>query len=224
MTLTLLDIYNQTASQAWSMYDSDITADDELETGLKTSIQKALSEIWCSYEFPFRFKTWKFKTAPGKYQYQLPNGNLSKTTVNGKERFNITLDGNYLEYLSDYNNLEPKEGIPEGFYVHNDTLYLYPTPDKVYQIQAEYITLTVGVNSLNENIFTLNSITDTLNIPVKYEELFKNALITLSLAYSIADTTDENYSQYIMQYQNAYDKLIDYCKGIQVTKRKGWSW
>ena len=56
MTLTFLDIYNEVAGQAWSMYDGDAESVDEMESALKSSINKALSEIWCSYPFPFRIK------------------------------------------------------------------------------------------------------------------------------------------------------------------------
>ena len=57
MTLTFLTIYNEVAGQAWSMYDGDAESVDEMESALKSSINKALSEIWCSYPFPFRIKT-----------------------------------------------------------------------------------------------------------------------------------------------------------------------
>ena len=53
MTLTFLSIYNDVAGQAWSMYDGDAESSEEMESALKSSINKALSELWCSYPFPF---------------------------------------------------------------------------------------------------------------------------------------------------------------------------
>ena len=60
--ITLIDLYNEITGQAWSMFDGDVEAQDEFETSVTTSIQKALSSIWCSYKFPFRNKTQNFKT------------------------------------------------------------------------------------------------------------------------------------------------------------------
>ena len=36
MTLTFLDIYNEVAGQAWSMYDGDAESIDEMESALKS--------------------------------------------------------------------------------------------------------------------------------------------------------------------------------------------
>ena len=46
MTLTFLSIYNDVAGQAWSMYDGDAESSEEMESALKSSINKALSELW----------------------------------------------------------------------------------------------------------------------------------------------------------------------------------
>ena len=40
MTLTFLDIYNEVAGQAWSMYDGDAESVDEMESALKSSIEQ----------------------------------------------------------------------------------------------------------------------------------------------------------------------------------------
>ena len=81
MALTFLDIYNEVAGQAWSMYDGDAESIDEMESALKSSINKALSEIWCSYPFPFRIKTLNISTSPNNSEYSTPNGNIIKKTV-----------------------------------------------------------------------------------------------------------------------------------------------
>ena len=45
MTLTLLDLYNSTATQEWSMYDNDAASDAEFEQSLVLAINKALDSI-----------------------------------------------------------------------------------------------------------------------------------------------------------------------------------
>ena len=57
MTLTLLDLYNSTATQEWSMYDNDAASDAEFETSLVLAINKAAQEILYSYPFGFRDRT-----------------------------------------------------------------------------------------------------------------------------------------------------------------------
>lgn len=224
MTIKFLDLYNEVAEQAWSMYDSDATGRDEFESALKSSIQKALSELWCSYNFPFRLKTQKLKTKINKSEYDLPDGKIFIKTINGQEKYSIKCGSNFLNYLDNYEELELENisGEPTAFYVKGDKLYLHPMPDDVYTIQIEYYTLVVGLNKNEDEIYTLEDEDDTLDIPEKYEVLFKNALKTLSLAYSIADTTDENYEQYMIQYDRAYKLLIDYCSGIELQKRITW--
>ena len=224
MTIKFIDLYNEVAEQAWSMYDSDATDKDEFESALTSSIQKALSEIWCSYNFPFRLKTQKIKTKINKSDYSLPNGKIFIKTINGKEKYSIKCGNTFLNYLDNFEEIDVEEtsGEPSAFYVKGDKLYLYPAPDNTYNVEIEYYTLVVGQNEDEEDIFTLQDENDTLDIPEKYEVLFKNALKTLSLAYSIADTTDENYEQYMLQYDRAYKLLIDYCVGIEYQKRIVW--
>ena len=220
--IKFIDLYNEVAQQAWSMYDSDVTEKDEFESALKSSIQKALSEIWCSYNFPFRLKTQKIKPKPNKAEYELPNGKIFIKTINGREKYSIKCGPVFLDYLDNYETLDPDDtetGECEYFFIKGDKLYLYPTPDDVYTVQIEYYTLVVGENKDEEDIYTLEDEDDTLNIPEKYEVLFKNALETLALAYSIADTTDENYEQYMIQHKRAYKLLTDYCSGIEYQKR-----
>lgn len=224
MTIKFIDLYNEIAEQAWSMYDADVTAKDEFETALTSSIQKALSELWCSYNFPFRLKTQKLKTKAGKAEYELPPGKIFLKTINGREEYSIKCNSSYLDYLDNFEELEDENetGKPDAFFIKADKLHLYPAPDDVYTVQIEYYTLIIGQNEDEEDIYTLKDENDTLDIPEKYEVLFKNALKTLSLAYSIADTTDENFEQYMQQYERAYKLLIDYCSGIELQKRRYW--
>lgn len=225
MTIKFIDFYNEVAEQAWSMYDADVTSKDEFESALRSSIQKALSELWLSYNFPFRLKTKRIITRENRNNYDLPDGKIFIKTINGKERYSVKCGKTFLEYLSSYEELdldEEQTGEPTSFYVKGDKLYLYPVPDDVYNIYIEYYTLAVGEDKNEDVIYTLSDEDDILDIPEKYEVLFKNALKTLSLAYSIADTTDENYAQYMIQYERAYKILIDYCTGLEEQKRVYW--
>lgn len=222
MALTFLDVYNEVAGQAWSMYDGDVESIDEMESALKSSINKALSEIWCSYPFPFRIKTLNISTSPNNSEYSTPNGNIIKKTVSGSQVYSVRIGKNYLEYLDDYETLDDKKGTPTGFYIRNDSLVLYPTPDNTYTVVIEYLTLAIGEDDFGDSIYTLKNDNDTINIPEKYENIFKNALITKSMLYAIASESDENYSGYKEQYDRAYKILINYTSGLKKEQRVYW--
>ena len=222
MTLTFLDIYNDVAGQAWSMYDDDAESVDEMESALKSSINKALSELWCSYPFPFRIKNMSFVTREDVNEYATPNGNILKKTVLGKQVYSIRIGKNYLEYLAEFETLETKSGTPTGFYVSNENIYLYPTPDKAYTVNIEYLTLAIGEDDFGTAVFSLVNDEDTIDIPEKYENIFKNALITKSMLYAIASESDENYSGYKEQYERAYKILLDYTSGLKKERKVFW--
>lgn len=222
MALTFIDIYNEVAGQAWSMYDGDAESIDEMESALKSSINKALSEIWCSYPFPFRVKTFMVRTSSGVSEYSTPNGNIIKKTVSGSQVYSVRIGKKYLEYLDDYETLEDKEGTPTGFYIKNDSLFLYPAPDDTYTVTIEYLTLAIGENDFGDSVYSLQNDEDTIDVPEKYENIFKNALITKSMLYAIASEQDENYSGYKEQYDKAYKILISYTSGLTKEQRVYW--
>lgn len=222
MTLTFLDIYNDVAGQAWSMYDGDAESLDEMESALKSSINKALSEIWCSYPFPFRIKTHTINTTPNLASYIAPNGNIIKKMVSNSQVYSVRIGKNYLEYLDDYEILEDKRGLPKGFYIKNDNIVFYPTPDDNYNVTIEYLTLAIGEDDFGDSVYSLKNDNDTIDIPQKYENIFKNALITKSMLYAIASESDENYSGYKEQFDRAYKILINYTSGLKKEKRVYW--
>ncbi len=222
MTLTFLDIYNEVAGQAWSMYDGDIDSADEMESALKSSINKALCELWCSYPFPFRIKTFTITTSPSNKEYSTPNGNIIKKTVSGRQVYSVRIDKDYLEYLDDYETLEDIEDKPTGFYIRNDSLILYPAPNDIYTVTIEFLTLAIGEDDFGDSIYSLQKDEDSIDIPEKYETIFKNALITKSMLYAIASEQDENYSGYKEQYDKAYKILINYTSGLTKEKRVYW--
>lgn len=219
MTLEFVDLYNLVAEQAWSMYDADAESVEDFETGLKSSINKALTELWCSYEFPFRVKTFNIKTKVGLNTYNMPTGIIHKRTVNGEKVYSVRIDKDYLGYADNLDTIELEDGVPTKFEVYNDKFLVNTNPDDVYTIVVEYLELAVGKNSDGDKIYELAEDDDYIEVPVKLEKLFKNALITKSMLYAIADKTDENYAGYLEQYENAYKTLVAYSIGIDKDKR-----
>lgn len=222
MTITLLDLYNEVASQSWSIFDNDAKSDDDFDDALISAINKALVEIWCSYPFDFRLDTKLIFVQPNIYKYSLPSGIIKqKETVKGIQ-YKVKLNNRYLEFIEDYDSLEPKIGRPTGFFIDDDKICFYPMPDKVYRVKVDYYTLAVGYD-VNENpIYRLQKSEDYIDIPEQYEQLFMNALITKIMMYALVDINDDNYTGFNIQYEKAYKALIRSMGIRKKTRKLGW--
>ena len=211
MTLTLLDLYNTAASQEWAMYDNDAVSDSEFEESFVLAINKSIIEILASYDFPFRERTHLILTIPKIDAYDLPCG-LIKKDKQGK--YAVKYNSRLIDFIEKPLDLEVKIGVPEGFYIKNDKIVLYPAPQEKGLVTIDYTTLAIGENAQGEEIFALKKDSDVLIVPVYLEELMKEAIITRTMLNSIASESDENYSAYLKQANKAYKLLIKYSKGV----------
>lgn len=211
MTLTLLDLYNTAASQEWAMYDNDAVSDSEFEDSFVLAINKAIIEIFASYDFPFRERTHLILTIPKMDSYDLPNGLIKKDL---KGRYAVKYNSVLLNFIENPLDLEVKSGIPEGFYIKNDKIVLYPIPQEKGLVTIDYMTLAIGESASGEEIFSLKKDSDILTVPVYLEELMKEAIITRTMLNTIASESDENYSAYAKQAERAFKLLVKYSKGV----------
>ena len=211
MTLTFLDLYNSCASQEWSKYDNDAANDEDFEQSLVIDLNKALTEILYSYPFPFRERTSIIFTMPKIKSYALPKGLILK---NNKGVYSVKINSRQLKYISDSFSLEEKTGVPEGFYIRGSKLILYPTPSEKFIVTVDYLTLAIGEDADEEEIFALKNPDDTISVPAHLEELLKQAVISRAMLNSISSETDENYSAYKKQSEVAYRHLVKYSKGV----------
>lgn len=215
MTLTLLDLYNTAASQEWAMYDNDATSDAEFEDSLVVALNKAIQEIYMSYDFTFRDRTHIILTVPRMEAYSLPKG-LIKRDAYG--RHIVKHNSRLLKLIENPSALKPKCGMPEGFYIKKDKLVLYPVPIEKSIITIDYLTLTIGENSNGDEIYSLQNDSDTLSVPPHLEALMKEAIITRTMLNTIASESDENFSAYKKQADKAYKLLVKYSKGVGLDK------
>ena len=211
MTITLLDLYNTTASQEWAMYDNDAASDSEFEESLVLAINKAILDIYSSYEFPFRERTHLILTIPKNNTYDVPNG-LIKRDSGG--RYIVKYNSMFLSFADNPEDLPEKKGTPEKFYIKNGNLVLYPTPDEKGMVTIHYYTLSIGETEEGNEIYSLKKAGDILSVPTHLEELMKEAVITRTMLNTIASESDENYSAYKKQADKAYRLLVKYSKGV----------
>lgn len=214
MTLTLLNLYNSTATQEWSMYDNDAADKSEFESSLILAINKAAAEILYSYPFNFRERTHIIITVPNVDSYKLPSGIIMRDESGS---YCIKINSKPLKLLKNKPS-GSKYGIPDSFYIQGDKIFLYPIPMAQYIVTTDYLTLTIGENAAGEEIFALKEDTDVITVPAHLEELLKNAIISRTMLNSIASEGDENYSAYKKQSETAYRLLIKYSKGVGLDK------
>jgi len=215
MALTFLDLYNTAASQEWSMYDNDATKNDEFEQSLVIDLNKAVTEILYSFPFSFRERTHVLFTIPKMKSYDMPKGLILKSN---SDEYYVKINSKPLKLIKDPFSLDEKYGIPQGFYIRGSKLVLYPTPMEKFIVTVDYLTLAVGENNSNEEIYTLKDKDDVILIPEHLEEIFKNAVIARTMLNSIASESDENYSAYKKQSETAYRQLVKYSKGGKFCK------
>ena len=215
MTLTFLDLYNSAASQEWSMYDNDAVTTDDFEQPLVIALNKAISEILYSYHFNFRERTHILFTIPNIKSYSLPKGLIKKDSTG---EYCVKINSRPLKFIKNNLLLEEKQGIPEGFYIRGSKLVLYPTPSEKFIVTIEFLTLAIGENKNEEEIFVLKNEDDTILIPEHLEEIFKNAVISRAMLNTISSESDENYSAYKKQSEIAYKQLVKYSKGVGQAK------
>lgn len=215
MTITLLDLYNATASQEWAMYDNDAVSDTEFEDSLVIALNKAILEIYSSYDFPFRERTHLILTIPKCESYEMPNG-LIKQTQNGQ--YAVKYNSIQLELEKNPENLTSQIGTPKKFYIKNNEIVLYPTPIEKGMVTVDYYTLAIGESAEGDEIFSLKKDDDVLTVPIHLEEIMKEAIMTRTMLNSIASESDENYSAYKKQADKAYRLLVKYSKGVGLDK------
>lgn len=225
--LTLLDLYNNITGQAWSMFDSEVEDEDEFEQSVMTSIRKALSDLWNSYKFPFRERTHVIMTKPKTNNYATPNGmlesNVMQKVVKGKQCYCVFCNSKPLKYDPDCQFEETKEGKPESFYFKQNKIYLYPVPDSKYIVTIDYLTIYPVLNEDGDEKLTLENEDDYINIPENCQELFECTLMPLAMwKYLITDESDENSEGYKIQYERAYNRLLQNMRPIGYEKCIGW--
>ena len=215
MTLKFIDLYNAAASQEWSMYDNDAASGADFEKSLVVALNKAICEILYSYPFSFREKTHILFTMPKRNAYEMPNGLIKR---NKNEKYCIKLNSNLLKHIDNPCELEPKNGIPDSFYIVGNQLFLYPTPSEKLIVTINYTTLVIGEDKNGNEIFVMQNDDDIINIPAYLEEIFKDAVISRTMLNSIASESDENFSAYKKQSETAFKLLVKYSKGVEHKK------
>ncbi len=216
MSLSLLDIYNKVTAQSWSIYETGLSANDELEQSVIIAIQKALRVLWNVHNYSFRLKNKQIMTMKGEVFYSRPDGNIVKDGVK------ILPQGPTLKAVhyskADYSVLDE----PRYFYIKYNRLGFSPVPDGEYLISIDYNTFRLGRNAQNQSIYNLTQLSDVLDVPPLFEDLFLHALMDKSMLNALASGKSELYEPYTRQFVENYRNLVLNSSGIEFNKEIKW--
>ena len=214
MSLSLLDIYNKVTAQSWSIYQTDVTANDEIEKSVIISIQKALRVLWNSHNYCFRLKNKKIFTVEGECFYSKPDGNIVKDGV-------VLMPNDCLSPIH-YSRANNSLGIPNAYFIKYNKLGFSPVPDDEYLISIDYNTFRLGKNANNQSVYNLSELTDTLDVPEAFEDMFLHALMNKAMLNALSSGKSELYEPYMRQFIETYKNLVFNSSGIDYEKEIKW--
>lgn len=214
MSLSLLDIYNKVTAQSWSIYQTDVTENDEIEKSVIIAIQKALRVLWNAHDYCFRLKNKKIFTVEGESFYSKPDGTIVKDGV-------MLLPNEFLCPIH-YSKARNTLGKPVAFFIKYDKLGFSPVPDEEYLISIDYNTFRMGKDASNRSIYNLSNLTDTLDVPEAFEDLFLHALINKAMLNALSSGKSELYEPYMRQFIESYKNLMFNSSGIDYEKEIKW--
>lgn len=159
-----------TAVISMSMIDPEDIADTSSEefTSLRRIQQGCHSELCNRKDFPFKEHNKTIKTKVGQSEYANPDGTIVSLWVKGNTK-KMTYDKNI-------RLLREAKGNPTTYGVNsNDEIVLYPTPDKVYEVDITYNSTKNVIDTDGNYSYTI-TIGSTLDMPERVQHLYFDAL------------------------------------------------
>lgn len=159
-----------TAVISMSMIDPEDIADTSSEefTSLRRIQQGCHSELCNRKDFPFKEHNKTIKTKIGQSEYANPDGTIVSLWVKGNTK-KMTYDKN-IRLLREANGNPTTYGVNS-----NDKIVLYPTPDKVYEVDVTYNSTKNVIDTEGNYSYTI-TIGSTLDIPERVQHLYFDAL------------------------------------------------
>ena len=159
-----------TAVISMSMIDPEDIADTTSEEfiSLRRIQQGCHTELCNRKDFPFKEHNKTIKTKVGQSEYANPDGTIVSLWVKGNAK-KMTYDKN-IRLLREANGNPTTYGVNS-----NDKIVLYPTPDKVYEIDVTYNSTKNVIDTDGNYSYTI-TIGSTLDIPERVQHLYFDAL------------------------------------------------
>lgn len=206
---TFYDIIKDVSNLRWSIVDPEPESFAEVQKAVKLAIPQAHSYIWGLSDFPFKSKKQAISLTVGQTSVLAPHGQINKIYIDGSKTYLSPIQTEEVDLL------EPKRGTPQYYWIEFTdecaAINLYPQPDKAMVLVCRYETNQKAKNVNGELKANLYDMTDVLNLPQDetIEDMYLHCLYTKSMEYLIADSTDENYTPYQKEFNEAYSNLLN---------------
>lgn len=192
-----------TATISMSMIDPEDIADTSSEEfiSLRRIQQGCHSELCNRKDFPFKEHNKTIKTKIGQSEYANPDGTIVSLWVKGNTR-KMTYDKNI-------RLLRKANGNPTTYGVNsNDKIVLYPTPDKVYEVDITYNSTKNVIDTDGNYSYTI-TIGSTLDMPERVQHLYFDALEYRVLFEYMRKVTNPRLDETEKLFESKWQAFLD---------------
>jgi len=220
MTVTAQRILTELGQRAWSGFNADdmiFTSEDANQA--KAELNAALRYLINLEDFPFRAKEQKISAGANGKTYSVPEGQI--TTIYNTD----TLE--QLKFIGDNSQYDKtQKGEPTGYWISPDnpdqTLRLYPIPDRAYKYTIVYNQYKPVLNSDGDTFFEFQASTDFINMPENLEYLFMDCVVLRTMIQNNIDDQDENFQPLINEFNEVWRIFKRACRPSKTTTRVVW--
>ncbi|MGN1153578.1 MAG: hypothetical protein ACI4S3_06080 [Candidatus Gastranaerophilaceae bacterium] len=192
-----------TAVISMSMIDPEDIADTSSEefTSLRRIQQGCHSELCNRKDFPFKEHNKTIKTKIGQSEYANPDGTIVSLWVKGNTK--------QMTYDKNIRLLREAKGNPTTYGVNsNDKIVLYPTPDKVYDVDITYNSTKNVIDTDGNYSYTI-TIGSTLDMPERVQHLYFDALEYRVLFEYMRKVTNPRLDETEQLFESKWQAFLD---------------
>lgn len=192
-----------TAVISMSMIDPEDIADTSSEEfiSLRRIQQGCHSELCNRKDFPFKEHNKTIKTKVGQSEYANPGGTIVSLWVKGNTK-KMTYDKN-IRLLREANGNPTTYGVNS-----NDKIVLYPTPDKVYEVDITYNSTKNVIDTDGNYSYTI-TVGSTLDIPERVQHLYFDALEYRVLFEYMRKVTNPRLDETEQLFESKWQAFLD---------------
>ncbi|MBR5012331.1 MAG: hypothetical protein IKY15_00155 [Clostridia bacterium] len=211
MAITCQRLLTEMGDRAWSGFNRDdmVFGQEDARTA-QAELNVALRYLMNLDDFPFKAEEMEITTRPNGKEYSAPDGQIDRiyNLENLKE----------LKFIGNADDLDTsKVGTPTSYYIDysnpDQSLKLYPTPDKRAKYKVVYNTLKPVMDKDGATLkFEFENAEDTINLPDSIAHLFMDCLVLRTMVTNNKDEQDENYRPTINEFYEHWRLFKKECK------------
>lgn len=205
-----------TAVISMSMIDPEDMADTTSEEfiSMRRIQQGCHNELSNREDFPFNKFTKTIQTSKGQNAYSLPDGKVKDVRLSNNNNINK------LNYDADISLLSNSTGVPDRYTVtyNPNKLKFYPTPDKSYNINVDYIStknVILADNSYSYNI----EVGSTLRMPEQFQHLYFDALEYYVLYTNMRKVSNPRWEPTYQKFLQKWQVFLNGCRTVESETR-----